>query len=287
MNRRIIAAIDGSQAGLAAADWAARQALYRRVPLSLVHVSCAQPPREAIPVSTSSPEGEVSRLISEKTHRDMIHIDLDVLTVQLAGNPRRVLLHEAADAEMLVLGSRPLTSTKGFLPGSLGLYLAAHSDRPVIIVRKPEETAAGGSARASTVVLGLDPESQADELVDFSFRTAQAAGASLRIVVAAAPPVFPLHHFVPVSPEERVQLESRERPALERILKGWSEKFPELRVDAAITVGHADEVLVDATQSADLVVVGRRRAVGPHHLGAIAHAVLHHASCSVAVVPHD
>lgn len=160
----------------------------------------------------------------------------------------------------------------------------------MIIVRQPEEADEGRvreSVHAPIMVLGRDTENRADDLIDFALRAAQAAGAGLRIVGAAAPPVFPPHHFVPVSPEERVRLEERERPALERALEGWTEKFPEVQVDTPIVVGHADEVLVDESRGADVVIVGRRRAVGPHHLGAVAHAVVHHAPCSVAVVPHN
>ncbi|MCX4458923.1 universal stress protein [Streptomyces sp. NBC_01340] len=290
MNRRVVAAIDGSPASVAAADWAARQALCRNLPLSLVYVSPERPSGEAIPVSTAAPRGGVSRLISEEAHRDMVHSELEILTVQLEGNPRKVLLREAAGAEMLVLGSRPLRSSGGFVLGGLGLHLAAHADQPVIIVRQREEAEGGRvgePVHAPIMLLGLDTENRADDLIDFAFRAAQAAGAGLRIVGAAAPPVFPLHHFVPVSPEERVRLEERERPALERALEGWAEKFPEVQVDTAIVVGHADEVLVDESRGADLVIVGRRRTVGPHHLGAVAHAVVHHAPCSVAVVPHN
>ncbi|WP_230196763.1 universal stress protein [Streptomyces coriariae] len=290
MNRRVVAAIDGSPAGLAAADWAARQALYRNLPLSLVHVSADRPSGEATRVSTAAPREGESWLISEEAHRDMVHSELDILEVQLEGDPRKVLLREAAGAEMLVLGSRPLRRSGGFVPGGLGLHLAAHSDGPVIIVRQPQEADEGRvrePVHAPIMVLGLDTEHRADDLVDFAFRAAQAAGAGLRIVGAAAPPVFPLHHFVPVSPEERVRLEEHALPALERALEGWAEKFPEVQVDTAIVLGHADEVLVDESQGADLVIVGRRRTVGPHRLGAVAHAVVHHAPCSVAVVPHN
>lgn len=139
MNRRVVAAIDGSPASVAAADWAARQALCRNLPLSLVYVSPERPSGEAIPVSTAAPRGGVSRLISEEAHRDMVHSELEILTVQLEGNPRKVLLREAAGAEMLVLGSRPLGSSGGFVLGGLGLHLAAHADQPVIIVRQREE----------------------------------------------------------------------------------------------------------------------------------------------------
>ncbi|MDF3142987.1 universal stress protein, partial [Streptomyces sp. T21Q-yed] len=52
--------------------------------------------------------------------------------------------------------------------------------------------------------------------------------------------------------------------------------------------GHARRVLVDASHEADLLVVGARRREGHFglQLGRVAHAVLHHSACPVAVVPH-
>ncbi|KOU63147.1 hypothetical protein ADK57_22775 [Streptomyces sp. MMG1533] len=50
----------------------------------------------------------------------MVHSELDILEVQLEGDPRKVLLREAAGAEMLILGSRPLRSSGGFVPGDRG-----------------------------------------------------------------------------------------------------------------------------------------------------------------------
>ncbi|MFD0345910.1 universal stress protein [Kitasatospora aburaviensis] len=47
--------------------------------------------------------------------------------------------------------------------------------------------------------------------------------------------------------------------------------------------------VVEASATAELVVIGRRRRphdLGPR-LGRVAHAVLHHAHAPVAVVPHD
>lgn len=151
MNRRV-AANDGSPAGLAAADWAARQALYRNLPLSLVHLSADRPSGETTPVSTAAPREGESRLISEQAQRDMVHSELAILEVQLEGDPRKVLLREAAGAEMLILGSRPLRSSGGFVPGdrgpgARGLHLAAHSDRPVII-DSSSKAASSGDSRA-------------------------------------------------------------------------------------------------------------------------------------------
>jgi len=55
-----------------------------------------------------------------------------------------------------------------------------------------------------------------------------------------------------------------------------------------IEMGSAGQVLLAAAGTAQLVVVGRRArrtAVGAR-IGSVAHGVLHHAPCPVAVVPH-
>ncbi|MGP4083889.1 universal stress protein [Streptomyces sp. KR55] len=54
--------------------------------------------------------------------------------------------------------------------------------------------------------------------------------------------------------------------------------------------GRPAHVLVPAAGGAGLLVVGRRRrraAVGLHHPGPVAHALIHHVHCPVVLVPHD
>ncbi|WP_308284712.1 universal stress protein [Streptomyces longispororuber] len=70
----------------------------------------------------------------------------------------------------------------------------------------------------------------------------------------------------------------------------WCDKYPVVGVARALTEGHLLDALLDAASGAGLVVVGRRRRPGPHigpRVGPVTHAVLHHAACPVAVVPHD
>jgi nucleotide-binding universal stress UspA family protein len=76
-------------------------------------------------------------------------------------------------------------------------------------------------------------------------------------------------------------------------LRPWCEKFPEVAVAETVVEGRAADELVRATSGAALAVVGRRTRearLGTHglgtHIGSVAHAVLHHAECPVAVVPH-
>jgi nucleotide-binding universal stress UspA family protein len=59
-------------------------------------------------------------------------------------------------------------------------------------------------------------------------------------------------------------------------------------VDELSRLGSPASHLIDASRDASLVVVGRRVRRGPlgTHIGAVTHAVMHHATAPVAVVAH-
>lgn len=72
------------------------------------------------------------------------------------------------------------------------------------------------------------------------------------------------------------------------MLRPWRQKFPDVEVVEESRYGSAAEVLLDAAQAASLLVVGRRVRRDPFgaHIGHVTHAVLHHSTAPVAVVPH-
>ncbi|GAA4733825.1 universal stress protein [Modestobacter marinus] len=53
----------------------------------------------------------------------------------LPGHPAEVLLAQAADADLLVVGSRGHGGFTGMLLGSVGLHVIAHAACPVLVVR--------------------------------------------------------------------------------------------------------------------------------------------------------
>jgi nucleotide-binding universal stress UspA family protein len=71
-------------------------------------------------------------------------------------------------------------------------------------------------------------------------------------------------------------------------LRPWQEKYPRVAVATDLMLLHAAEALLNASRGADLLVVGRRTdpRAAEGRLGPVAHAVLHHARCPVAVAPH-
>ena len=60
--------------------------------------------------------------------------DVSVETVVREGAPARVLLEEADEADLLVLGSRGLGGFRGLLLGSVSQQCAHHAPCPVVIV---------------------------------------------------------------------------------------------------------------------------------------------------------
>jgi nucleotide-binding universal stress UspA family protein len=77
------------------------------------------------------------------------------------------------------------------------------------------------------------------------------------------------------------------RSLLEESVAGLRETFPDVEVDLRLTRDLVDECLMDQEPSAELVVVGRRRARGVDRFlyASCAFAVLERATTTVAVVP--
>jgi nucleotide-binding universal stress UspA family protein len=91
-----------------------------------------------------------------------------------------------------------------------------------------------------------------------------------------------------VTEEDRATWEDQEVLRLSDALRGWREKYPQVTVRMDVVLLHPAEALLNASRAADLLVVGRRTdpQMTEGRLGPVTHAVLHHARCPVAVVPH-
>ncbi|MDH6223848.1 MULTISPECIES: universal stress protein [Streptomyces] len=302
MTRPITVGLDGSPQSVAAADWAAREALSRDLPLRLVNASVWQTPVFApatgtgVPVPSAEVRREYARsLLDEaRAHLAERHPGLRIDADELAGEPVTALLEAGRDAELLVLGSRGLGRVAGFLLGSVSLAVLAAGERPVVLVRPGAHTgegrrAAGGDGDTvrRDIVLGLDLRKPSGAVIGFAFEAASRSAATLRVVHGWTLP--PYHYGGDLLPEVRDDMAARVPRELSEVLAPWREKYPAVQVESQAVVGGAGAHLVDASRDAALVVVGRRvrrSAVGAH-IGPVAQALLHHATAPVAVVPHE
>ncbi|MGX9882754.1 universal stress protein [Streptomyces sp. NPDC002276] len=288
MTRPITAGVDGSAESLAALAWAGREAVRRGLALRVTHVwryeehhALDSGDRDTQDRWVRDAAAEAARALAER------HPGLDVTTDVLEGDPVDILTAAAAESELLVLGSRGHGPVVGFLLGSVGQQVIADAVRPVVLVRAGDE--ASGEAAGREIVVGQhgDPEDSAAAL-GFAFGTAAARGASVRAVRAwTLPPVFAYSPGSMKLLDEAGGLEPYEKKALAEALEPWRERFPDVPVVEHIEMGSAGQVLLSVAGRAQLMVVGRRAhrtAVGAR-IGSVAHGVLHHAECPVAVVP--
>ncbi|MET9450454.1 universal stress protein [Streptomyces cinerochromogenes] len=300
MSAPVTVGLDDSPESRAAAEWAAREALLRGLPLRIVHVE--EPAPTSLAQSPLWNPGAyrqwAERLVSESTEGIRLrHPGVEVLGERLTGPPAATLREAAGLAELLVLGSRGHGALGGFMVGSVSLAVVARAERPVVLVRAGEQAAderardpAGVPSSAAPfrpVVVGLDIDAPDDTLLEFAFDAAARRTASLRAVHAWWEPPTSFHGFS--DDADLYDSLARGRAALlGKVLRPWRQRFPGVEVVETSRCGSAAQVLVDESRDASLVVVGRRirTALLGAHIGHVTHAVLHHVAAPVAVVAH-
>ncbi|MFI1507658.1 universal stress protein [Streptomyces sp. NPDC020597] len=288
MTGPITAGVDGTDESVAALAWAAREAVRRDLELRVVHAWRFQP-NAAQDVADRDAQERWVRDAAERTVAEIAerHPGLAVATDVCEGGPVETLVAAAAEAELLVLGSRGHGPVVGFLLGSVGQQVIAEAARPVVLVRAGDRATAEAGGQEIVVGQQGDPEDSAPAL-RFAFETAAARGATVRAVRAwTLPPVFAYSPGSLKLLDEAGGLEPYEKKALAEALQPWRERFPDVPVVEHVEMGSAGQVLLSVSGRAQLMVVGRRAhrtAVGAR-IGSVAHGVLHHADCPVAVVP--
>ncbi|WP_371675440.1 universal stress protein [Streptomyces sp. NBC_01276] len=289
MKDHVTVGVDGSPESRAAARWAAREAVLREVPLRLVHA--VDWPLD--PVFPGLGRQDVDRwadqaLTEAAQELHGRHPNLEVTTRCLKARPAAALAAEAADAGLLVLGSRGLGGLVGFTVGSVAMSTLVATDTPVVLVRIADDPDGPRTGSGAEVVVGVDIHEACDRVLAFAFEEAARRESPLRAVHGWKMPAA--YSYVPFfDPDNERDIGRSVTHMMDDMLLPWQHKFPDVNVSHTVFRGSAGEHLVRASQGAGLVVVGRhvRRFPLGVHLGSVAHAVLHHAAAPVAVIAHD
>ena len=298
----VVAGVDGSAESLAAAEWAAREAVRRERPLLLVHAWNWHPPREEgeREIANAAQRHLARRSLRQAEQRiRAVCPEVQLSDEQVEGPATAALLKVADQAELTVLGSRGLSGFTGFLVGSVALGVVARATRPVVLVRADEEAADehlpdqdDGSPSTDTgyrdVVLALDLSDACDEVIEFAFEAARLRHARLRAVHAWQAPGPLSLGAGDVGLVKEPQQSHKWLGFLKAVLQVWRDKYPDVEVLESVVEDRPTTALVRAATGASLLVVGHRlteRPVGPR-TGPVTHAAIHHVGCPVAVVPH-
>ena len=138
----IIVGIDGSAHSRQALEWAVNEASVRHVPLTVLTVN------QAVAGYWTSSVAYRRGLQRTKQAREAAQVEADTVLKQVGkaswlppvmvravtGLPVEELLDEAADADMIVLGSHGTGGFKRLLMGSVSSQVARHAHCPVVVI---------------------------------------------------------------------------------------------------------------------------------------------------------
>jgi nucleotide-binding universal stress UspA family protein len=140
----IIVGIDGSSHSRHALEWAITEAAVRHAPLTVLTV------RQPVTGFWYSPVGypaDVYEDLTEYARKEAQEETDDALAkvgagsrpasvtvLAAAGAPAEVILREAADADMIVVGSRGAGGFKKLLMGSVSTHVTHHAHCPVVVI---------------------------------------------------------------------------------------------------------------------------------------------------------
>lgn len=272
----VLAAVDGTEASLRAADWAAEHAALEGRPLAVVLV--ADDSVLGAPVFTTVPAapprhgpgtGRAQEVVREAADRvAATHPQLEVRPDVVHGEVGSALVRLSHDASMVVLGSRGRGTVGSAVLGSVGAHVARHATCPVVVCRPGHP----GRVHDGVVVLH-DGTDAATPLVARALEIAALRGQPVRVL-----------HCMPETDVWASTLTS-----LRDSLAPLHDRFPGVPLDIEVLRGDPQQALAARPRPADLVVVGRHPldTLG-RHLGHVnATRVIEHADSPVLVVPQD
>lgn len=287
----VVVGADGSASSARAVTWAVEQAVLEHRPLLLAH---GMGSAEGHWMAQSALDHKVvlaarqqeAREVLDAAHAQVAALapDLVVHEVLRAADPRQLLIELGSKAAFLVLGSHGRGPVTSLLLGSVSVAVTKHATCPVVVIRpRHSEHSPGG------VLVGTDGTERSRHTLEFAHRQASLRGLPLTIMHCywdARSALLAARHVRGAGAVSAPDVEDV-RLIVAESLTEFAEKFPDVDVRVELVHGMADDCLIEASRTMDLVVVGahRRRTLANLAYGSVAFAVLEHAGGVVAVVP--
>ncbi len=278
-NSKVTVGVDGSPGSRAAIDWAVERSRHIGMTLELLSV---------VPDTRGDSDYETAvRRYSEGNLADCVGAvkaaapGLPVTPVLRAGSPTAELVRASEETDLLVVGTDKSSKARRLVYGTVPLRLAALSACPLVVV--PRSWRPG----RESVVLAVGDDETHPITVAFATAEAEARGLALDVVhVWGAAPDYPTPLYLADYPWDAAR-ESAEQ-LLATVVREIEAAHPGLMVTAHLAEGPTIPRLIEAAETAQLLVVGRHGR-GIFHdllqLGSVAHDVLLNPPVPVAVVP--
>ncbi len=289
--RGMVVGIDGTEASKAALDWAAAHT-DRFGPVRPVHswdfpISVWAP--SPFGPGVAPPAAEMAAAAQEAAEKFVAELDDDVLQeppIVDHGDAGAVLVEVARDAELLVVGTRGRGPVRANVIGSVARHCADHTPVPLVIVPCPD--ALVPAASSERVVVGVDGSDNSLAALRWAVENA-ADNAEITAIAAWQTPVDgPILYGV-----NRFDLKALKAAARATVNETADKICTELGVDESritreIAEGDPRWVLLNRSETSDLLVLGQRGRTGLSHffLGSTTTALVHRPHCPTAVIPN-
>ncbi len=278
---RIVVAVDGSDRAPRVLEWAFNEARAHGVPLEVVTVASlavvVDPKWILVPPDVDVEE--VARKIQARVIASVDTTGVDIEAFCPVGGTAAKILEHAADADLLVMGSRGRGTFARRVLGSVSHQVVTHTTIPVVVV--PD--AAPATRR---IAVGVDGSENSKQALRWAWSQARVHEASLEVVVAYEwpTPTMVSPWLADMTPRDRREVRDRVVEHVDELVHAVTRG-----ADVARTVmnGPPAQMLLERARDVDLLVVGSRGHGGFKGLllGSVSQRCLSHAPCPVAVVP--
>jgi nucleotide-binding universal stress UspA family protein len=220
-------------------------------------------------------------------HARSLAPDVDVSSSTVVEDQSAALVAASRTASVVVMGAGRLGRVGSVVLGATTAKVASHAECPVMVVPDAWRTRDAQPTDTRPVIVAVDDDEHSRPALDWAFAEASARNAPLVALHAwwwDEP--GPLSAGVEWDDEWTSAAESQ-RVMMSEMLAGWQEKFPDIHVRTAFARGETTAVLEEASEDAQLLVVGTRGRGGFTGLllGSVSARALHHTRCPVVVVP--
>ena len=237
----VIVGTDGSPSSLVAVRWAAREAIMRHVPLTVVHAAVSLP----VLVSTLAwPAGRIPEEVLEIQENEGRRVVADAIKVvkdsRSSGQPEMnselffggavpTLVDLSKEAKMVVVGCHGRSGRHRRLLGSVGTGLIHHAHCPVAVIH--DEIASSPQSAQRPVLVGIDGSRASELATEIAFDEASWRGVDLVAMHAWSDA-----DMSTVFGMEDSALQAAADKTLAEALAGWQERYPEVTVRRLVEI---------------------------------------------------
>lgn len=281
----IVVGVDGSEASVAAVEWAADEAERRHAALRLVH-AYRLPTMGGFPGYNAVPDDLLEHM-RDAGHHLLVstaaavagrHPGLEIISTLYHGRAEIGMRSASEQAQLTVVGNAQRTGGPALT--SVGLSVTSTNPAPVAVIHAHQK-----APQTGPIVVGVDGSPLSEAAVAFAFDEAAIRATDLLAVHAWNDVYLDSRRLEPLLIDP-VVLEQQERALLSERAAGWTERYPDVQVHQVLVHQRPTTALLRFSHTAQIVVVGShgRALLAGMLLGSTSHALAIHAHCPVIVV---